>query len=348
MTWEHLRPLLERPRDTHLLFRAGELLCQGHVPLEVLNIILLGRLTALQKPTGRVRGIVAGEVLRRLVARTMAQQLGPAVGNFTAPFQFALTTRSGCECVAHTIQALCQADPELTLTSLDGVSAFDLISRRAMLEGLAHVPGGASALPFVHLFYGRPSRYLWEDDHGVAHAIEEGEGGEQADADFGQTDFGHPFWPTLAKPTLAQIGVSIFWGLRRVGPPKGGAAEGWGVEGWGVEGWGPEGWGGQNFALFLPFSIAVSLSLCLCGCLLVEFWWCLKRRSPQMCTFGVLGLLCEAPAAPKHSWPGLSQWLPHLLWVWFKALRTLVSSPCSQMLLVSARSGRSGRSKLKR
>ena len=132
------------------------------------NIIRLGRLTALQKPTGDVRGIVAGEVLRRLVARTMAQQLGPAVENFTASFQFALTIRSGCECVAHTIQALCQADPELTLTSLEGVSAFDLISRRAMLEGLAHVPGGASALPFVHLFYGRPSRYLWEDDHGVA------------------------------------------------------------------------------------------------------------------------------------------------------------------------------------
>ena len=31
--------------------------------------------------------------------------------------------------------------------------------------------------------------------------------------------------------------------------------------------------------------------------LLVEFWWCLKRRSPEMCTFGVLWLLCEAPAA---------------------------------------------------
>ena len=176
-----LRPLLERPRDTHLLFRAGELLCQVHVPQEVVNIIRLGRLTAMQKPTGGVRGIVAGEVLRRLVARTMAQQLGPAVENFTAPFQFALTTRSGCECVAHTIQALCQADPELTLTSLDGVSAFDLISRRAMLEGLAHVPGGASALPFVHLFYGRPSRYLWEGDHGVAHAIEQGECGKQGD-----------------------------------------------------------------------------------------------------------------------------------------------------------------------
>ena len=29
----------------------------------------------------------------------------------------------------------------------------------------------------------------------------------------------------------------------------------------------------------------------------VEFWWCLKRRDPQMCTFGVLRLSCETPAA---------------------------------------------------
>ena len=31
----------------------------------------------------------------------------------------------------------------------------------------------------------------------------------------------------------------------------------------------------------------------------VEFWWCLKRWGPEMCTFGVLGLSCEAPAAPQ-------------------------------------------------
>ena len=33
-----------------------------------------------------------------------------------------------------------------------------------------------------------------------------------------------------------------------------------------------------------------SLFLCL-----VDFWWCLKRRNPEMCTFGVLWLWCEAP-----------------------------------------------------
>ena len=48
----------------------------------------------------------------------MAQQLGPAVVEAaTSAFQFALSTKSGCECVAHCIQALCETDPQLTPTS---------------------------------------------------------------------------------------------------------------------------------------------------------------------------------------------------------------------------------------
>ena len=128
-----------------------------------------------------MRGIVTGEVIRRLVARTIAQQLDPAVEAATSPFQFALSTKSGCECVAHCIQALCKTDERLTLTSVDGVSAFGLISRRAMLAGLEGVAGGASILPFVHLFHGRPSTYLWEDNVGTVHTIDQGEGGEQGD-----------------------------------------------------------------------------------------------------------------------------------------------------------------------
>ena len=161
MTWEHLRPLLESPSDTNLLYRVASLLAQ--------------------KSNGGVRGIMVGEVIRRLVARTIAQQLGPAVEAATSPFQFALSTKSGSECVAHCIQALCETDEQLTLTSVDGVSAFDLISRRAMMAGLESVDGGVSALPFVHLFYGRPSSYLWEDDSGTVHTINQGEGGEQGD-----------------------------------------------------------------------------------------------------------------------------------------------------------------------
>ena len=75
MTSEHLRPLLSRPADLHWLFRAGEQLARGEAPEVAVEAIHMGRMTALQKPDGGVRGIVAGDVMRRLVGRTVAQQI---------------------------------------------------------------------------------------------------------------------------------------------------------------------------------------------------------------------------------------------------------------------------------
>ena len=51
-----------------------------------------------------------------------------------------------------------------------------------MLEALTRVPGGPKVLPFVRLFYGQPSQYMWEDDEGVVHRIRQGEEGEQGDS----------------------------------------------------------------------------------------------------------------------------------------------------------------------
>ena len=93
MTTEHLRPLLNDPHTTNLFFRVGEKLCRGEVPQSVVRMVRQGRMTALAKPDGGVRGIVAGDVIRRLVARTMAQQLGEAVETATAPHQYALRTK---------------------------------------------------------------------------------------------------------------------------------------------------------------------------------------------------------------------------------------------------------------
>ena len=122
-----------------------------------------------------------GDVIRWLTARTIAQQLGKVVEAATAPFQCALSTRAGCECVAHTLQTLCEINPETTVVSVDGISAYDVVSRRAMFEGLRSVHGGAETLPFVRMFYSSPSRYLWEEQEGVVHTIDQGEGGEQGD-----------------------------------------------------------------------------------------------------------------------------------------------------------------------
>ena len=97
----------------------------------------------------------------------------------TAPHQFALSTRAGCECVARMLQGVTELNPGITVTSIDGVSAYDMISRRAMMDGLRQVEGGPVTLPFVRMFYGTPSEYLWEDSDGVVHSIPQGEGGEQ-------------------------------------------------------------------------------------------------------------------------------------------------------------------------
>ena len=114
--------------------------------------------------------------VRRLVARTMAQKLSKAVERATAPFQYALSTRAGCECIAHVLQGITELHPELTITSIDG------ISRESMLRGLLSVEGGGAALPFVRMSYGPPSEYLWEDDEGTVHRIPQGEESEQGDA----------------------------------------------------------------------------------------------------------------------------------------------------------------------
>ena len=175
MVVEHLRPLLDNPRDAHMLFLMAEQLAQGRAPEVAVQAIWLGRLTALRKTRGGVKGIVAGNVIRRLTSRT-TQQLGEVVKRATSPFQCALSTRAGCECIAHALQALTEVNPDATILLVDGIWAFDLVSRGAMLQGLCE-----STVPFVRQFYGSPSRCLWENDFGEVHDIDQGEGGEQGD-----------------------------------------------------------------------------------------------------------------------------------------------------------------------
>ena len=92
MTVEHLRPLSDFVRDQQLFCKVAERLTRADVPPSINEAIRMGRMgrtTALRKTIGGVRGIVVGDVVRRLVARTVAPQMGPSVEAATAPFQYA-------------------------------------------------------------------------------------------------------------------------------------------------------------------------------------------------------------------------------------------------------------------
>ena len=102
MTTEHLKVVLNSAPDSEMLWQMAEEFGRAEVPVEVQGI-RLGRMTALRKPTGGVTSIVAGDTFRRAVSRAVAQQIAESVERATAPFQYALSTRSGTECVAHAI-----------------------------------------------------------------------------------------------------------------------------------------------------------------------------------------------------------------------------------------------------
>ena len=88
---------------------------QARVPEEVATVLYKGTLTALLKANGKVRGIVAGDSLRRLVARTLAKQYGAEMEEACSPHQYALSTRAGTECVSHLVRTLLEENPENTV-----------------------------------------------------------------------------------------------------------------------------------------------------------------------------------------------------------------------------------------
>ena len=147
-------------------------------------------MVALQKPDGGVRGLVMSDVFRRLVGRTLAQQFSGHFNTFCAPFQYALSARAGTEALARAVRIATEASGRTTVLSIDGVGAYDHISRSCMLQGLQSDPILATLSPYVRQFYGEPSEYLFYDAEGEAHHIQQGEGGEQGD----------PLMPALYMP----------------------------------------------------------------------------------------------------------------------------------------------------
>ena len=130
--WEQVRPI---PREvleftfvdclrsapacsevTQLLFMAAEDVARGTAS-EVSP--------AISMRDGGVRGTTTDTAFRRLVAKTLARQFGAEVDKACAPFQFALSTRTGTDCVGHAIRAITDANPRATVLSIDGIGALE-------------------------------------------------------------------------------------------------------------------------------------------------------------------------------------------------------------------------------
>ena len=163
LTAESLRLILDDEEATNKLIQVTQQIARAELPDTASQALGLGRLVALQKPNGRVRGLVIGDLLRRLVARSLAQQFSQHIQQACSPHQYALSTRAGTEAVVHVITSATELDPNNTIVSVDGIGAYDTIARHSMLQALQAVPEAHRCLPFVRLFYAQPSTYVWHD-----------------------------------------------------------------------------------------------------------------------------------------------------------------------------------------
>ena len=154
---------------------------RAEVPVEVVEGIHPGRMIALRKPTGGVRGIVVGDTFRRAVSRAVAQQIGTGVERATAPFQYVLSTRSA--------QSTSDMPPKPSLTSIQTAPSCQstvlgrliwCLERRCSQVCATWREGTHSLLLWpnstgdLHNTSGRMMR-------GSATPIPQGEGGEQGD-----------------------------------------------------------------------------------------------------------------------------------------------------------------------
>ena len=180
---EHLKCLVFSPRqeDCNALYYVAETLARAEIPAAIRKGIALARMTALDKGSAKVRGIAAGDTFRRVVAKTLAQQFAEEFDEACAPYQFALSTRAGTDCVGHALRVLTHQHPDKVVISLDGIGAYDHADRAQMLEALVALPKACSLLPFVAMFYGHTSEYYWTNDDGEVWSVEQGDGGEQGD-----------------------------------------------------------------------------------------------------------------------------------------------------------------------
>ena len=84
--------------------------------------------------------------------------------------------------MAALLRADTDKDPNRGVIAVDGVGAYDHCKRKAVLLKLRDFPTVNSLMPFVLQFYGQQSTYLWTDDQGEVHEVQQGEGCEQGGA----------------------------------------------------------------------------------------------------------------------------------------------------------------------
>ena len=89
----------------------AEIIAQAKIPIQVANMLRVSALIALNKADNKIRGIAAGDTLRRLVAKSMARQFQSVMRRHVEPYNFGISDHSGTDAAIHMLRYLTDASP---------------------------------------------------------------------------------------------------------------------------------------------------------------------------------------------------------------------------------------------
>ena len=137
------------------------LLATGSAPCSICPHLCGATLLASRKKNGGLRPIAVGEVLRRLVSKSLSSATRHEAFNSLAPLQQGVSVRGGCEAIIHSVSQLMSSEtPEHYWTLLlDFSNAFNSINRESMfVEVRRRIPSLSAWMEFCYSF--EPLLYL--------------------------------------------------------------------------------------------------------------------------------------------------------------------------------------------
>ena len=135
-------------------------LCTVYVDPVSLSALLSCKLIALDKNPG-VRPIGVGEVLRRIIGRSVSQHLKPEILQAAGPLQLAAGQQGGAEAAVHSMRAFFDDENAEAVLLADARNAFNVLNRRNALVNIQYLCPALSI--FAINLYRSPVRLYLSD-----------------------------------------------------------------------------------------------------------------------------------------------------------------------------------------
>ena len=117
-------------------------LCTIEMPeenLDSLEAYTASRLVPLEKEPAGIRPIGIGEVLRRIIGKTIVAEIRPEIMESSGSLQMCGGQKAGCEAAAHAMREINEAAETDAVLFIDASNAFNSLNREALLHNIKYL-----------------------------------------------------------------------------------------------------------------------------------------------------------------------------------------------------------------